>query len=525
LVQALRHMPAGPMPESLRRELFRRVLQHPSFLTPALIDAAEGVSSDPQTLQPIQILKRVWLMQEKTRTLLRSLAQHPPSASQRATETWVEVEGRMFLAQCRPVSQPNDEYRSGQSSGSGYDVALLPGSLLEQEFQNALETTREGLPPWMAASVMLGERRWPFSHGLGDNGNQVPMDELASISRAVQVRPDLPDFQRRPYLRGGELEYFAPPEELTLRFTLLLELANPDLLYASYRRRLWLSAGLILMATAAAGIGLAGAWRAFQRQLRLAEMTSNFVSSVSHELRAPLASVRLMAESLDQDRIADEEKRKNYFRLIVQECRRLSSLVENVLDFSRIRQERKQYEFEPVDLSALLRRTVSLMEPVAAERRVSLNLLEPDSGIGDLQAFWDGQAVKQALVNLIDNAVKHSPDGAVVMVRYAAEKTAAGSFVRISVEDRGQGIPAAEQNRIFEPFFRRGSELRRETRGIGIGLSIVKHIAEAHGGRVRVESRPEQGSRFILELPLRMEPPPRGTNWKDRKTYPPDPAS
>jgi signal transduction histidine kinase len=227
-------------------------------------------------------------------------------------------------------------------------------------------------------------------------------------------------------------------------------------------------------------------------------MKSNFVSSVSHELRAPIAAVRLMAESLEQGRISGEAKQREYFRLIVQECRRLSTLVENVLDFFRIDQGRKRYVFEPVDLIALVRHTVALMQPCAAEGKVALILEEPPAQAAGLEPSWDHQAVEQSLVNLLDNAIKHSPPGAEVKVRM---ETAAG-LVRLWVEDRGPGIPAEAQTRIFDLFYRHGSELRRETKGAGIGLNIVKHVAEAHGGRVVVESAVGEGSRFALELPV-----------------------
>src|SRR5207248_4987095 len=105
---------------------------------------------------------------------------------------------------------------------------------------------------------------------------------------------------------------------------------------------------------------------------RLAEMKSNFVSSVSHELRAPIASIRLMAEGLERGKISEPAKQHEYFRFMVQECRRLSSMIQNVLDFARIEQGRKQYEFEPVDVAALVEQTVKLMEPYAAERGVRL---------------------------------------------------------------------------------------------------------------------------------------------------------
>jgi len=276
--------------------------------------------------------------------------------------------------------------------------------------------------------------------------------------------------------------------------TVRAHLSDPQALLARQRQRSWWFAGLVLTSSAAAGLGLRQAYRAFGRQLRLNELKSNFVSSVSHELRAPIASMRLLAENLEGDKVPGARQR-DYFRMIVQECRRLSSLIENVLDFSRIDQGRKQYEFEPTDLSALVNQTVQLMEPYAAERQVRLECQVPE------QCQWvaDGRALQQALVNLLDNALKHSPAQSVITISLQSLPTGA---VRLVVADHGPGIPAEEQERIFEPFYRRGSELRRETTGVGIGLTIVRHIVTAHHGRVWVESTPGEGSRFLIEVPV-----------------------
>ncbi len=273
-------------------------------------------------------------------------------------------------------------------------------------------------------------------------------------------------------------------------------LTSPTTLYARQRARTFWFAALISVAALAAMVGLITAWRVFHRQQLLSELKSNFVSSVSHELRSPLASVRLMAETLERGKVSESPKQHEYFRFIVQECRRLSSLVENVLDFSRIEQGRKEYEFEPTDLFALVQQTVKLMQPYAAERQVILEFVPGNSQPSTLnsQPSLDGKAIQQALVNLIDNAIKHSPKGGTVKVglenvedRGSGETPNGGTSnleprtlnleqknpesdhqlpLTLWVEDHGEGIPPEEHEKIFERFYRRGSELRRETQGV-----------------------------------------------------------
>jgi signal transduction histidine kinase len=279
----------------------------------------------------------------------------------------------------------------------------------------------------------------------------------------------------------------------------MVSLAEPAALFKRQRLRAYWFGALIAASAFAGAVGLLAAYRAFRRQLLLSELKSNFVSSVSHELRAPIASIRLMAESLDRGKIPEPVKQREYFHFIVQECRRLSSLIENVLDFSRIDQGRKQYEFEPTDLLELTRQTAKLMDTYATERGVTLRLNLPETPVLDAEPSVDGRAVQQSLINLLDNAIKHSPKGSMVTV--GLEPGGADhSGVALWVEDEGEGIPPEEHEKIFQRFYRCGSELRRRTQGVGIGLSIVKHVAEAHGGRVLVRSAIGKGSRFTIEL-------------------------
>jgi signal transduction histidine kinase len=317
----------------------------------------------------------------------------------------------------------------------------------------------------------------------------VPLGKAAGIG--VRATPGLappPIFARHVKSEHGN-------EFLRLNVHLL----SPELLFERQRARR-IGFGLLIAAAGVISIGgYYATWRALRRQERLNEMKTNFVSSVSHELRAPIASVRLMAEGLEAGRVADNGKQQQYFRFIVQECRRLSAMIENVLDFSRIEQNRKRYELEETNLLAVVEQTVSVMQPYADAKRISLERTQSGT---PCPVRIDGRAIQQALVNLIDNALKHSPDGGVVTIGV----NFGDSTVELWVEDRGPGIPREEQERIFERFYRRGSELRRETQGVGIGLSIVKHILEGHDGTVRVVSEPGKGSRFVLELPLCGQP-------------------
>jgi signal transduction histidine kinase len=386
-------------------------------------------------------------------------------------------------------------------------VRFLPKSVAEQALVRALENSEVKLPGYLGIAAWLeGEpltlpERW--SPGRGTNSAPLMLAE-ANGGLSNQGKP-------RKGPSGPEVDWEGLPSRP--RFVLQLYVADPALLYSSYRRHALLLAGLVAASAFAALIGVIASWRAFRRQLRLNELKSNFVSSVSHELRSPIASVRLMAESLERGKVSEAPKQQEYFRFIVQECRRLSALIENVLDFSRIEQGRKQYDFEPTDLVALTQQTVKLMETYAAERQVKLNLQLPDPQPSPFnpQPSADGKALQQALVNLIDNALKHSPKGDTVTVglevRSAkSEDQPHAPCIHLWVEDHGEGIPAEEQEKIFERFYRRGSELRRQTQGVGIGLSIVKHIVEAHGGKVLVRSAPGQGSRFTIELPVSPKP-------------------
>jgi signal transduction histidine kinase len=549
--EALRYARRTGPSEELWEELRRQVLGAPSPLTPPLLDQLEEVAGTNTTLRAgVDAWRTLWNARLKLYDIADDLRQTGKLRGITTANVWIEQGDTRWLCVLNPEHSSMVTIINGSpvetTNAVWTGVRFLPKSVAERALVRVLENSEVKLPDYLGVAAWLeGEpltlpERW--SPPRSTNSATVLLAEASgSLSNLGKLR-------KEP--GGPAVDWEGLPSHP--RFVLRLYLANQALLLSSYWRHALLLAGLVAASALAALIGVLASWRAFQHQLRLNELKSNFVSSVSHELRSPIASVRLMAESLERGKVPEAPKQQEYFRFIVQECRRLSSLIENVLDFSRIEQGRKQYDFEPTDLSALTQQTVKLMETYAAERGVMLrlqfadainhqlpNYQLPQHQLPDYQLLADGKALQQALVNLIDNALKHSPKGDVVTVgmELEAQKAERGeniqhptsgaphpasrltphvsrftfhdsrlthhaSHLLLWIEVHGDGIPPSEQKKIFERFYRRGSELRRQTQGVGIGLSIVKHIVEAHGGRVLVRSAVSKGSRFTIELPV-----------------------
>ena len=236
-------------------------------------------------------------------------------------------------------------------------------------------------------------------------------------------------------------------------------------------------------------------YRNVSREMKLARLKSDFVANVSHELRTPLALIRLYAETLELGRLTSQEKYHGYFRIIREESERLTALINNILDFSRIEAGRKEYDFKETNLAELVRSTLGSyrfqieQNGFAYEENISDNI--PPVNV-------DREAIARSLLNLVNNALKYSKEAKYIGVSlYRSD----GS-VKLEVRDRGIGIAANEQEKIFEKFYRCGDPLVHNIKGSGLGLSLVRHIVRAHGGEVLVESAPDKGSKFTIALPL-----------------------
>lgn len=240
-------------------------------------------------------------------------------------------------------------------------------------------------------------------------------------------------------------------------------------------------------------------WRDVRRELRLAAMRSQFVSSVSHELRTPLAAIRMFAETLRMGRTASPEAETEYLDTIVNESERLTRLLDNVLDFSKIERGERTYKRERVSLPEVVRAAARTLEYPLANQGFELRV-EIDESIPPI--FADPDAIQQAVLNLLTNAMKYSLERREIDLKLMRQNRDAV----IQVRDYGIGIPPGELSRIFQKFYRIPTPENQQVPGTGLGLTLVDHIVKAHGGRVKVESLPGKGSEFSIILPLEIHP-------------------
>ena len=242
-------------------------------------------------------------------------------------------------------------------------------------------------------------------------------------------------------------------------------------------------------------LGIYVTYRSIKRDTELAKLKSDFVSRVSHELRTPRATIRAVGEMLEMGAVLGRDKEKEYFSLIASESERLSRLIDNVLDFSKIGTDKKRWNFKPADIGKVVSKTVERYQQYVKPDGFDI-AFELD---GDMpKMVIDEDAIGQVLINLLDNAVKFSRDEKVVWV----ELRRRGAELALSVRDSGIGIAPENLDRIFDQFYRPKEAIEFSAKGAGIGLAIVKNVAEAHGGRIDVQSDQGEGSIFTLVLPI-----------------------
>jgi len=255
---------------------------------------------------------------------------------------------------------------------------------------------------------------------------------------------------------------------------------------------------LIAVLVLAIGMGSLLIVRSLRAELTLARQKTDFVSNVSHELKTPLTSIRMFSEMLAEGRVRDADKQRSYLNIITAEAARLTRLINNVLDFSRMESGEKQYHFQPCDLTGVVRTTAQSFRPHLEANGFTFTCDLPDLAI---TVRGDADALAQVLVNLLSNAEKYS-GGRKEITLEMARRGSPLPMVEVRVLDRGSGVPPGSEEKIFEKFYRAHDSLSSGIPGSGLGLTLARQIARAHGGEVTCEARPGGGSAFILRLPL-----------------------
>lgn len=252
----------------------------------------------------------------------------------------------------------------------------------------------------------------------------------------------------------------------------------------------------LLMVVMVIGVGLV--FRNVQKEMELAQKKADFVSNVSHEIRTPLALINMFAETLLLGRVKDETKKHEYYEIITKEVSRLSNMLNRILSFSKIEANKRQYQKSPLDLSEIVEDVMNTYS-----YHLDSNGFEHSVKLSDqpLPIKADKEALIEVLVNLIDNGMKYSPNTKNLEVRTSRED----DFAVVSIKDHGMGIARDQLDKLFEKFYRVPTGDVHDTKGSGLGLSIVKHIVDAHHGKVIVNSKPGEGSEFKVLIPIKKE--------------------
>jgi signal transduction histidine kinase len=387
--------------------------------------------------------------------LLAKVAQNteiPTSAIKRFT---LDIAGRMYL-----VSIP------GEREGNGNQANMTWGLLLNSE-----QLKVKLLQPIIQQYVSSEDIHW-IVKGRGEE-TILKSDASALGTRTARVNfaGNFPPWSLELYEQDPRL------------FETLLTSRRGIYLYMFI-----LLAGILIF-------GLTLTIRIVTHEFELGKMKSDFVSTVSHEFKSPLTSIRQLAEMLQTGRVPSDERRQRYYNVLLEQSERLSLLIDNILDFAKMEEGKKEFEFEMVDMGPLLEELISTIQQQVRHEGFTLQA-EIDKDLPSIQV--DRSAITQAITNLIDNAIKYSGEAKKIYVRGFTED----QHLVIAVQDFGVGIKTGEIDKVFERFYRGGDELTRTVKGSGLGLTLVKQIVQTHHGSVLVESKPGSGSTFSIKLPI-----------------------
>ncbi|WP_437653063.1 sensor histidine kinase [Sorangium sp. So ce1182] len=482
---ALARAAAGPDAEgraSARRDFLARCAEARSpagrWLWPVLaLDAAADRAVDDQAAVA------AWLEGHAA-----ALSEAERKAAALEADAALSGEPRERARAALAAARPERDALVAELQRGGLDAALRArpdGRGLVSWRTGASAGTLRALPDGRSAGFVI--HAGSLAGWLRGDARPVPPDVRADVLAGPAAAGAAGQAPVAPELGGAPAALLPIAPELAVR----LSPADPAAVARHAARGKRLLVGVGAAATALA-LGLAALLFARMRAARRSsELRTDFVAAVSHELRTPIASVRMLSELLEEGRLAPEEHRE-VFEALGRESRRLGDTVERLLGFSRMMAGRAAAQRAPARVAAAVAASIDTFE----ERNPEMPRVERDLDQA-AEASIDAGQIQLAVDNLLANALKYAPRAAPYRVRVARER----GGVAIGVEDRGPGIARRDQRRIFEPFERADDRLSRAVSGSGIGLSLVRHVARAHGGSARVESEPGRGAAFTLWIP------------------------
>ena len=438
--------------------------------------------------------QKAFLFQSQPKMLQDRELKHETEKMAEMFRNWTTAEGKMMTEDLRKRPRNMAAYASRVKRPDGPAVVTTPVFLIPGAPKDRIILGGVSFNPDYLKKVffpeMLKEQISKKNSGDGDASNRLAMT-------IFPVEPDAGDIKPMVATAGwgdGKPEVSRKFEDVFRGMALGIKFQGTSIEAIGHE---WVKNSFILLGCLSLMIviGLLLTRHIVNKEMSLARLKSDFVSNVSHELRTPLALIRLYAETLELGRITTKEKKQEYYRIVRKESERLTGLINNILDFSRIEAGAKEYEFRETDIADLVRNTLDSYRYQIEQQGFTLKE-EIDETLPAV--YVDREAMARALLNLVNNALKYSPEEKFLGVKLYREN----GTVKLEVEDRGIGITRREQSKIFEKFYRTGDPLVHNTKGSGLGLSLVRHITNAHGGNVTVDSTPGKGSKFTLSLPL-----------------------
>lgn len=359
-------------------------------------------------------------------------------------------------------------------SGVGFLAVKNERAAIEREVVQTFAPRLEEMSTELARQEYIspGDPQRIASAQFGDDGTRYRLEIVGSPGAVVALRLAAPH-------SGWQVGVYEPfGRSITSRLV--------------RNRTVYITLISLFFAAVVTGVVIIG--RAWYINQRLARLQTDFVSNVSHELRTPLTSIRMFVETLQMDRARDPQQTKECLDLLASETERLSAMIERMLNWARMEAGRRDYSLLPVRISVVAEKAVQAFRAQRlAGPPVDLVVDVPQS-LPEIDA--DADALAEAVLNLLSNAFKYGGEGNRIVLRGWAEADEA----ILEVADQGEGIAPRDRKRIFDKFYRAEQLLSRNTDGIGLGLSIVRHVVEGHRGRVECDSEPDKGTKFRIHL-------------------------